>query len=228
MQQEDGFFDAGKAIAELLEGQPLRSGQRLPFHEKCAAFYALQMGVSPRVVMQAFGINAATASHLKHASERRRGRQAHYPDVAREYERLGERPFRDRYYNDDVHTRLMRIKYDVAQPGDQRGPRGPSIRANKFSFENYGAFPTKLGPYRIDWMELHGLEGKQYAGWWFIPCNPDTNGDRMEGADYQGAETLKEGNPRDEPPRSYRFPFRTSAAAYNGCLIWSQDRPWPK
>ena len=39
-----------------------------------------------------------------------------YPEIAREFERLGAEAFRDRYYTDAIHTQLMRIKYEAEKP----------------------------------------------------------------------------------------------------------------
>jgi hypothetical protein len=206
-------FNPQSAIAELVAGQAQHLGRKLSFPQKCAAFYALNMGVKPAYVTKAFGVTPGTTSNLKRAGRApspdhgnyQGGFRPRYPEIAREFERLGAEAFRNRYYTDDVHTQLMRIKYEAEETGDNRTPQGPNRNADRFSWDKIGAFQCGNSWWRVDW--TYGPGG---PGWRSTDCLP--NGQQPEGQEtmYQGLEA-NDGSGQ-APPK----PFARSKFAYDG------------
>lgn len=221
-------------VAKHVEEQGMSSGKRLSFSDQCAAFAALRAGYKQAHVRDAFGLSAASVSYLNNCHEARKpGKQKHYPQIAREYERLGEQAFFDHYFTTDMWDRMRRIKHDAPRAGDVR-PRGPNKNADREAFSLRGAFMlTPLrGPaeyWRIDWTEGLGksekredngfvyyvIEGANLSrtgangpGWRFHVCDMAGNIDWSTRIAYQGTEAAD----IDREPR----PFRTSYDALIG------------
>lgn len=221
-------FNPKMASAELTEGQEQRIGRKLSFPQKCAAFHALSVGAWPADVAKAFGVTATTVSLLKSATRYRdsthKTRRQRYPEVAREYQRLGAEAFRDQYYTEDVHTQLMRIKlarigWMKEQQGDDRTPQGVNLNADKFAFKNFYAFQVgESGWWRIDmtagdggpvpWADgnIAGLGGPGYR---FIDCDPAGNIEPGGVIPYRGMES--QDTTGQKPPK----PFTKSKFAYD-------------
>jgi hypothetical protein len=53
-----------------------------------------------------------------------------YGRVAEEFHRLGEGAFAEKYYTNEVHTRLMRVKYDIDGEAARRGRKGADPKAD--------------------------------------------------------------------------------------------------
>lgn len=87
---------------------------RLSFPEKCAAFYLLRRGFKKNLVALVFGLSPMSATRLSRADPE----GDRYPDVAREYERLGHDAFGDRYYTQDIDDRLWRYVAETPTEGD--------------------------------------------------------------------------------------------------------------
>lgn len=194
-------FDPQIALAELVAGQPPHKGRHLSFTEQCAALAALKAGVRTLTVQKAFDITSATASFLKNCEASPNGRPR-YAKVAREFLRLGDRAFMEKYYTDAVHVKLQRIKYNVAEPGDIRNPTAPSPLARSKAFSDLGSFSQAGEYWRVDWL-ANGRDGENVPGWYFSHC--DQNGQLREDSFYQGKEALG-GDPA---------PYRTSQLAYD-------------
>jgi hypothetical protein len=128
-------FDPERALAKLRENNR-RGGRKLSFVERCAAFAALYGGAKNMDVSRAFNLSPTSTSYLSgclnfdpfasrtqlamrdgavveeeitndHNQGRNPNRRSHYPDVAREFEALGETEFNKRYYTIDVHNRII-------------------------------------------------------------------------------------------------------------------------
>jgi hypothetical protein len=104
-------------LEEMISEMPLQKGPRLSFPQMCGAFYALHRGFKRAVVAKAFGLSPSSASLLANC---RRAGTRHYARVAEEFMRLGEEAFRDRYFDDDILTRLQRFRFHVPRPDDIR------------------------------------------------------------------------------------------------------------
>lgn len=217
---DDNAFDAAAATAEGLSAFPNTAGPKLSFNDKCAAFWCLRVGHKSERVAKMFGISSATISHLKQAIVDKPGRQKRYPEVKREFERLGESAFRDAYYTDDVHTRLMRIKYDAEHAGDDHRLKGPNPRADKYAFDKYGVIETANGSlFRIDFV-MDGwffVDVPDHVGTWLPPSQGGTSR-------YKGMEIFDEGYYQLDPREVKRKPFFTAPAAHNGLLRYVNDR----
>lgn len=214
-------FNSEDATAELIKSYVTSVGPKLSFAEKCAVFHALRQHIPPSIVAKAFGITAATASNIKSASVRGR-----YHEVARELERLGELEFRDRYYTDDAHTRLMRVKYKAEVTDRYLG--APNRKANKFAVDKVG--PHKCGNqlwaifYRecaadVGDMPEDEHESGSNEGWIFAEC--DHVGEPVKSMTYRhhGKECLN--------PKTAHGPtvaFRTSGDALEALLTFSGER----
>src|SRR3974390_3345826 len=129
-------YDPNEAIKVWSDGssQPqLAYGRKLKFSEKCGILAALVQGARHQVIMKAFGLSRATVSQLATCLNKGAYR---YADVAREYHNFGAEEFRKRYYTEELHWRLMRVRNELPKPGDVVG-RSPDPRASKFSYANY-------------------------------------------------------------------------------------------
>jgi hypothetical protein len=158
----------------------------------------LQSKVKQSTVAKAFGLSSGAVSLLANCLKTPTpGRRAHYRQIAAEWYRLGDTAFREAYYSDDLHTRMMRIKYDVATAIDVR-PRGPNRNADSESFAARRAFHLYNEYWRIDWVG---------DGWRFANCQP--NGEPMpdDVIGYRGHEAYDPDN---------TSPYRTSAEALAG------------
>ncbi len=190
-----------EALAAMVAAEPARAARKLSFYGQCSAFYALHAGASRTLVAKAFGVTQSTVSLLANclAGPGRDGKWR-YAGVAEEFNRLGEKAFAERYYTEETHLRLMRIKMNIAEAADQRGSHGPNPNADKYSTANYGVFEIDGDCYRIDWVtrEFCG------EGWHYAPC--DEAGTVDDPSRYTGHYV--------EETRADR-PFRTSAAAYD-------------
>jgi hypothetical protein len=126
-------------MAEMVLEDGGASGRKLKFHEQCAAFALLYGRIKPRIVARAFGVSAATVSHIggcleqdpdptrrrivfkgshfeeridtrDHNQGRSMNRALHYETVAREFEALGVAEFNRRYLTNEVMERVKRAR----------------------------------------------------------------------------------------------------------------------
>jgi hypothetical protein len=133
-------------LEEMIAEMPLQKGPRLSFPQMCGAFYALQRGFKRVVVAKAFGLSPSSASLLANC---RRAGTRHYARVAEEFMRLGEEAFRDRYFDDDILTRLQRFRMHVPEPHDIRTRLGDN-KAAKYQGLHWLESPHRVGPFQIE------------------------------------------------------------------------------
>jgi|SRR5580693_1671335 hypothetical protein len=202
-------FDPLKALAEGRSTETATPVRRLSFPDQCGLFAARQTA-QRSVLAAAFGVTKTTVSLIANCQKDR----ARYGAIAREVARLGELEFARRYYTEDMHTRIMRLKHERAEVGDDRRPLGPTPLASKFAHARIASF---LAPdyadrptwFRIDWIN---------NGWRFATCDPDGSNP----SEYYGPHFV---NPELDP----EIGFRTSAEAYD--MAWEsvgKKSPRPK
>lgn len=196
----EGPSNHHEAFEEYLRGLPNPRGRKLSFSDKCGIAYALHRGEKITVICEAFALSRATASNLRHALEP--GRK-HYGDVRAELERLGQEPFKEKYFTLEFNMRLQRVRRGLThldETGRDLAPRtfGPDQYAKKYA----GEHTLEDGSiWHVDWRP---------EGWRIKPVHP-------EAQDYWGEE------------RGIT-PCRTSAEAFD--LIyelngWPTPRPKP-
>lgn len=101
---------------------------RLSFPEKCAAYYLLRRGFKKSLVALTFNLSPMSATRLARAD----AEAERYPDIAREYERLGHDAFGERYYTNDIEARLQRNIAEVPTEGDTTKRKfGPNPNARE-------------------------------------------------------------------------------------------------
>jgi hypothetical protein len=201
-------FDPIKALAEARASYAPGVANRLSFPDQCA-IYAARKGAQRSVLAAAFGVTKSTVSLIAN-SKPGRGR---YHAVAREVERLGALEFDRRYYTDEIHTRIMRLKYDRAEVGDNRTFTAPNPRADAYAFINRRAFLAGDVWHRVDWLTVDGA-----AGWYATYC--DERGALLDKP--FGKEVFGDGL---QPIT----PYRTSAEAFDApFLMQLLDSPRPK
>jgi hypothetical protein len=198
-------FSPSEALQELRRGLHNRRVRRLSFPEMCGIFSTLRTSVekptiSHATICRAFNVTPTTVSLLAHCLTSNR-----YGAVKREFERLGEIAFSERYYTEEIHTRLMEAKHAVTA----ERAYAPNPGATKYSFKGggqnppFGAVECFENFYRIDWLgEKHFPDRPERRGWWYSPCNQD--GSRF-GEHWQWR------GDRDRPDQG---PFLTSTRAY--------------
>jgi hypothetical protein len=205
-------YDPNEAIKVWSDGlsQPkLAWGRKLKFSEKCGILAALAQGAPHRILMQAFDLSSATVSQISTCLNQ--GSQR-YVDVAREWNNLGQEEFRRRYYPEELHWRLMRIKSEAPGPGDiVNAVKGPRKRASKYSFENYGVVSVttryhETWHWRIDWLKP---KPESPEGWYCGQCHDDRGThDKL----WRGRSLTEQEN-EDLLPEPQ--PFRTSSLAFD-------------
>jgi hypothetical protein len=209
-------FDPAKSRQELRTTAVAKLGPRLAFPDQCALFIAARDRMAPHPILaQAFGVTPATVSAIANCLNPAR-RIHKYTSVAKEYDKLGDELFAQRYWREEHAARILRLKYDAAEPGDDRRLRGPNLAADKFSAANHGVFtiphPTGAAPYsvRIEWL-THPYN--QATGWFFIFGEDEPHGREAMGE-------LEDFQPT---------PFRTSAEAYDAAFVMvGESSPRPK
>ena len=191
---------------ELAKGRRERAavGNRLSFVDQCGLFAA--RGIAPHSVLaKAFGVTTATVSLIANC-EKLKGR---YKPLVAHLQTIGPAEFDRRYYTEEIHLRITRLKHDVAKTGDDRSLKGPNHLADKYAHANFGAFniPNYKGEqstWRVEWI------GGDPPGWRF--------GEEGDTIFWQGKEAV-----------GGEGPFRTSADAFDGAhLAMGQDSPRPK
>ena len=119
-----------------------------------------------------FGLSAASVSNLANCTEHKAGRMWHYPFVFQEWRRLGgDENFIRAYMTEDLWLKAKRLKYEVAEPLDDRTKRGSNRTATSRSYDVIGFFEVKDWLARVDWVEadpeipaeLRGPIGWRYA-----------------------------------------------------------------
>lgn len=118
---------ATEALDKLIAEMPPMS-KRMLFHDKCAAFYAMERGFSQNMVAKVFGSSSAAMSALAHCLNS----PNRYQDVAREYERLGREAFGERYFTDEIETRFQVWRVKTQAEALAVKPRGPDPRPGKW------------------------------------------------------------------------------------------------
>jgi hypothetical protein len=219
-------FNPAKSREELRTAAVTSKSPRLAFPDQCALFIAARDRMAPHPILaQAFGVTPGTVSAIANCLNPAR-RIHKYASVAKEYDRLGDEPFAQRYWREEHAARILRLKYDAPEPGDNRRSFAPNPLADKFSFARFNAFavPKPLGGtefFRVDWVKAEMREG-----WYFRSCadNGEVPPDAPLGLIglYCGRDAI------DENAR-YLEPFRTSAEAYDGAFtIMGESSPRPK
>jgi hypothetical protein len=132
--------EATKKLDKLIAELP-RMSKRLNFHEKCAAYFALDRGFRQSMVAKVFGVSSGAVSALANCRNFRGG--SRYQDVREEYDRLGREAFGDAYFTDEIATKFQRFRLGVETDEDRTQMHGPDTRPGKwgdkpFTFEAYG------------------------------------------------------------------------------------------
>jgi hypothetical protein len=200
-------FDPLRALAEGRIDRAASPIRRLSFVDQCGLFAARDMATR-NVLADAFGVTKTTVSLIANCQRSR----ARYQAIARELARLGETEFARRYYTDEMHTRIMRLKHDRAEAHDHRTLTAPNPLADKFSFHRHRHFLAGDVWHRVDWLET------PTPGWYAAYC--DENGAPLDKP--FGAEVFGDGL---QPIT----PYRTSAEAFDApFLMQLLDSPRPK
>jgi hypothetical protein len=207
-------FDIDKAVATLRAAAPIqKSGRKLSFTGKCAAYGALHCGAKPYAVAAVFGLSETSISFLAgcrtddrapledldgglhdlNLTRGRRGdRRPRYQDVATEFERLGEREFLRRYLTPSIYERIVAAQ---SQPKNTAHNFKPNPNADKLR----GVHDFGEGLWiRVEWIPPD-------HGWAWCECEKD--GD-IENNRWKGREL-------DEPGKPFT-PYRTSKDALDG------------
>ena len=104
-----------------------------------------------------FGVSKTTVSHLANCEARALGRIHRYPDVFREWVRLGPEAFLEAYVTEDNYIKAQRLKYNVDDGhklDDRNGmhldsnPRADACAHHMIGELNMGTWRA-----RIDWAE---------------------------------------------------------------------------
>ena len=235
---ESPSFDARAALAELTNGQSESPGRKLSFSEQCAVLAAVRNHVKPALISAAFGVSRITVSQIGGATskpipswqdpDRHRppykledppkprtrdpNRAPRYRAVAREFELLGEDAFIRRYYTEDIHTRLTRVRNDIENERAQRVRIGPNPHAHQYAFANIGAFEV----YDNDFWRVSWTPDPRQPGWIFAQCQPDGAPIPPEAKhNWKGREAL--GGPAK--------PFQTSKQAWTAAWRYCGQTP---
>lgn len=184
-------FDPLAAIAAMRAHAHPKAGPKLSRAEQCAAFALVKSGFSHAIVGKVFGLSLASVSHLANCSRRAAGKRWYYPEVEREWLRLGDDEFIRAYVTEDLFLKAQRLKFDAGHKSDDRTARGPNSNADRYAFDRYGEFQAGDAVARVDWID---------DGWRFAIVDADTL--------YQGQEALGQ-----EPS-----PFRTSGDAFDAAF----------
>ena len=187
----DKPFDPLEAIASLRASERPKTGPKLSRAEQCAAFALIKAEFSHAIVGKVFGLSLASVSHLANCATRAPGKRWYYPDVEREWRRLGENDFVRAYLTEDIFLKAQRLKLAVGQPSDDRTARGPNPNADRFAFDRYGEFQVGDAAARVDWID---------GGWRFAFVE--------EGMFHQGQEALS----------GEAAPFGTSGEAFDAAF----------
>jgi hypothetical protein len=136
----DQMSKATATLDELIKELP-RMAKRLSFHDKCAAYYALERGFPQSLIAKALGVSSGAMSALANCRNEKGG--GRYQDVRNEYDRLGHDAFGDHYFTDDFATKLQRFRMGVETDADRARMHGPDTRGGKwgnkiFTVEGYG------------------------------------------------------------------------------------------
>lgn len=117
---------ATEKLEDLIRELP-RMSQRLSFHEKCAAYFAMDRGFPQILVAKAFNVSSGAMSALANCRK-----NSHYQDVRDEYDRLGRAAFGDAYFTDELVAKLQRFRLGVETDEDRTRMRGPDPRPGKW------------------------------------------------------------------------------------------------
>ena len=150
-------FNPLEAVAMLRASARSRRGPKLNRVEQYQAFAMIQSGVEHSVISKMFGVSKTTVSHLANCEARALGRIHRYPDVFREWVRLGPEAFLEAYVTEDNYIKAQRLKYNVDDGhklDDRNGmhldsnPRADACAHHMIGELNMGTWRA-----RIDWAE---------------------------------------------------------------------------
>lgn len=200
--------------------QPPQYGRKLLFSEKCGIAYALKRrAVRHDIVAKAFGLSPATVSQLARCLQ---PTFKHYRDVYREFFRLGEMAFAEKYYTREIHFRFRRILLAMQDPEGRQdiAPKqsGPDRRAEKYATQDWRKEQDALtlpdnSHWIIGWRSDDATDWG--AGWYFWPWSAPG-----EPQDCFGRKRAIGYSEEDEP-------FRTSAEAFDA-LYYMNGYPSPR
>ena len=198
-------FDAIKAFAELTAGDADGPGRKLTFFDQCAALALTQSHIKPWIIAKAFGITKVTVSHIAGCTKNNN----RYRRVAQEWRALGQLAFDRKYYTEELHIQVAKVKYDVDGARTRLDRTAPSRLADKKSFRTIGAFPINDEFWRVDWRQWKDFPKQN--GWYFSYCKAD-------GTPIEGETKLRAYGA--EQPDADPIPFRTSGYAYNAAFAF--------
>ena len=204
-------FDPIKALAELAADDADGPGRKLTFFTQCQALALTQSHIKPWVIAKVFGVTPVTISHIAGCTKNNK----RYQRVAQEWRALGQLAFDRKYYTEELHIRVAKVKYDVDGERTRFDRLKPSQLADKKSFRTIGAFPINDEFWRVTWLTFTHKPEK--SGWYFAYCKAD--GSVVEGEEkhrWYGSEAHVDDELR---------PFRTSGYAYNAAFAFCQSAP---
>jgi len=143
---KEAFWKALEANLGPRRGQPA-TGPKLTFAKRCAIFAAGKESMGPRrdrreglelkipkgLLAKAFGVSATTAGQIIECEM-----NGFYPAVAREWRRLGEEAFLQKYFTAETRERVLEAS---ASRND------PNPNAKSHSLEKYGPLPFWSGAF---------------------------------------------------------------------------------
>jgi hypothetical protein len=201
--------EATKKLDELIRELP-RMRRRLSFHEKCAAYYALDRDFPQSLVAKTFGVSSGAISALANCRNYSGG--SRYQDVREEYDRLGRDAFGDTYFTDEIAAKFQRWRLGVETDEDRTRMHGPDTRAGKwgdrpFTFEAYGGrLIACVVEFRNTQQDFdHRTDEALTHGWAWRELTEQ---------EHERKQIIE--HPREAPPWSNRR-WPTAARAVDGC-----------
>jgi hypothetical protein len=160
--------DVTDAFEKMLsEGGPGMT-RRPSFEKRCGIFYALYMSdkrgsgnkdrLTAATIARAFGITPAAASRLARALEPRHDGPNKFLSIKKEFERLGEQAFGEKYLTQDMHDA-------IANARRVPNPSGPNPASDSYE----GFFNLSPGIVRVMWQD------QPTKGWTYVACHSYDN-----------------------------------------------------
>ena len=112
-----------------------RMSQRLSFHDKCAAYVAMDRGFPQILVAKAFGVSSGAMSALANCRKENGGFR--YQDVRDEYDRLGRDAFHEAFTSNDLVDEIATLppwRRNRCRPRQNARPRSAPWQMGQSNF----------------------------------------------------------------------------------------------
>jgi hypothetical protein len=215
-------FNPLEAVALLRASARSRRGPKLNRTEQYQAFAMIQSGVEHSVISKMFGVSKTTVSHLANCEARAPGRIHRYPDVFREWVRLGPEAFLEAYVTEENYIKAQRLKYNVDDGHKLDDRNGMHLvsnpRADACAHHIIGELNLGTWRARIDWAEADPAipeDERGPVGWRYKDVGADSP--------YFSID------PNAEPiqPEGLWLPWRTSGECFDYIYL-SMGMPSPR